>query len=255
MVKFARSVVRGARKVLEHVELKRVHRKYAAHTMIAAAYYVANLELVRKRTAALPMDELAVVECGVWRGGMTFGMLEALPQCRKAHMFDSFEGLPKPGPRDSRRVQELFDESLFVAGRNVASYEDVAESVGRFGFGDRVSLHKGWFEDTVSPDAIGAKIGVLRLDGDWYDSTKVVLDRLFDHVVPGGLLIIDDYCVWPGCARAVHDFLSERGAPEFLETWRGVVPYIVKRPLDVLTASVTEAERTRRRRRSALVKP
>jgi hypothetical protein len=58
-------------------------------------------------------------------------------------------------------------------------------------------------------DEVGP-IGVLRLDGDWYESTKCCLDQLFDQVVPGGYIIIDDYGHWEGCRHAVDEFLAHR---------------------------------------------
>jgi len=69
---------------------------------------------------------------------------------------------------------------------------------------------------------------LLRLDSDWYESTKQCLENLFDLVVDGGLVIIDDYYVWDGCARAVHDFLSKRGSLCKLQQSRGGVSFIIK---------------------------
>ena len=54
------------------------------------------------------------------------------------------------------------------------------------------------------------KIAILRLDGDWYESTKVALENLYDLVVSGGYIVIDDYYFWDGCKKAVNDFVSEK---------------------------------------------
>jgi O-methyltransferase len=75
----------------------------------------------------------------------------------------------------------------------------------------------------------GRSIAVLRLDGDWYDSTMLCLEHLFPLVVPGGLMLIDDYYTWDGCARAVHDYLSREQAAERIEKTSGGVAYIVRR--------------------------
>jgi len=74
-----------------------------------------------------------------------------------------------------------------------------------------VSLVKGWFQDTLPEykDRMGA-VALLRLDGDWYESTKCCLENLYDNVVPGGYVIIDDYGALTGCKEAVDDFLNER---------------------------------------------
>ena len=69
-------------------------------------------------------------------------------------------------------------------------------------------LVKGWFENTLPEFDPPAPIAVLRLDGDWYDSTMVALESLFKHLSPDGIVILDDYYAWDGCSRAVHDFLS-----------------------------------------------
>ena len=77
---------------------------------------------------------------------------------------------------------------------------------------NRLAFHIGWFQDTVPADA--AEIGpvaILRLDGDWYESIRVCLHGLYDLLVPGGYLIIDDYGDFPGCRKAVDEFFAARG--------------------------------------------
>ena len=80
-------------------------------------------------------------------------------------------------------------------------------------------VHKGWFEDTL-PTFSAPPIAVLRIDGDWYESTMTCLSALWDAVVPGGLVLLDDYGSWEGCTKAMHDFLSERKAVEFVQERR-----------------------------------
>ncbi|HJW08688.1 MAG TPA: TylF/MycF/NovP-related O-methyltransferase, partial [Holophagaceae bacterium] len=82
---------------------------------------------------------------------------------------------------------------------------------------DRIHYHQGWFQDTLPLDA--GKIGpiaLLRLDGDWYASTKVCLEHLYDHVVSSGIVIIDDYGTYEGCRKAVDEFIAARGLRIFL---------------------------------------
>jgi O-methyltransferase len=69
-------------------------------------------------------------------------------------------------------------------------------------------LVKGWFDQTLPSFSPPGPIAILRLDGDWYESTLVVLEALFKHLAPGGIVIVDDYYAWDGCSRAVHDFFS-----------------------------------------------
>ncbi len=72
----------------------------------------------------------------------------------------------------------------------------------------------GWFDETLPCFEASDPIALLRLDGDWYESTMLCLEHLFDRVAVGGVVIIDDYFTWDGCSRAVHDFLSRRSATE-----------------------------------------
>jgi hypothetical protein len=81
----------------------------------------------------------------------------------------------------------------------------------------RIHFHQGWFQDTIPQ--LGkepSQIAVLRLDGDWYDSTKICLDHLFDRVPSGGVIILDDYFAWEGCKKATDEFRDARGITEDL---------------------------------------
>ncbi|GAB1420901.1 hypothetical protein MASR2M15_10290 [Anaerolineales bacterium] len=163
--------------------------------------------------------EGAFVECGVWRGGCAIILSTwAQKQKRAVHLFDSFEGLPEPLPIDGKRALKISkgkeSGTLASIGHIVVSIEEVEDTLfKRFAFDrNQVHLHKGWFQDTlpqVSP-TIG-KIALLRLDGDWYESTKVCLEYLYDQVVEGGYVVIDDYQEFDGCRLATDEFLQKQG--------------------------------------------
>jgi len=165
--------------------------------------------------------EGAFVECGVWRGGSAAIMGLANKHCgtrRKLHLFDSFEGLPEPSAHDGALA------SSYSGGRSsgkletidecVASREEVEEFLfGKIGL-DRLQteFHQGWFQNTVPADAEGiGSIAVLRLDGDWYDSTRVCLMHLYPLLAVGGILILDDYSAWEGCAKATKEYRAQHG--------------------------------------------
>ena len=76
---------------------------------------------------------------------------------------------------------------------------------------ENTMIKKGWFQNTLPEikDKIGP-IAILRLDSDWYESTKCCLDNLYDNVIQGGYIVIDDYGCWEGCKRAVDEFLEKR---------------------------------------------
>jgi hypothetical protein len=157
-----------------------------------------------------------VAECGVWEGGCIGLMARASDRLgggRTFHLFDSFQGLPAPSPQDVNvegpKTSALVPIGAAVAPRDRA--EELFYEVLRID-ARRVVFHEGWFQTTV-PAAAEAipSLSILRVDGDWYESTKVCLDGLYDLVVEGGFVIIDDYGCFVGCKRAVDEFLSERG--------------------------------------------
>ena len=89
-------------------------------------------------------------------------------------------------------------------------------------------LIPGWFSETLLGFEPPEPIALLRLDGDWYDSTIVCLKHLFDFVAQNGIIILDDYYTWDGCSRALHDFLSERKASERIRSYNSSVCYLLK---------------------------
>lgn len=161
----------------------------------------------------------AFVECGVWRGGCAAVMAYfAAQQKRMTYLFDSFEGLPEPLPIDGKRALRAsrgkVSGALHSIGIVEASEEDVKDLLfQRFRLDPQVVvIYKGWFQNilpTVAPTL--EPIAILRLDGDWYESTRVCLEHLYDHVVPGGYVIIDDYGEFEGCQKAVDEFFADRG--------------------------------------------
>jgi len=163
------------------------------------------------------------VECGVWKGGSSGLMALAQKKfeingTRKIHLFDSFEGLPQPGHEDGERAADY--SGGVSAGELISVHQCEAglDEVRAFLLGklqiprNRLVFHKGWFQNSL-PD-LGpepGQIALLRLDGDWYGSTKVCLDYLYDRVPIGGIIILDDYFCWEGCKKATDEFRIARG--------------------------------------------
>lgn len=206
-----------------------LQRKYRDYTMISGRSYRANLALVdwwRRREA---LAGGTIVECGTWRGGMAFSLADLCPEAAEIHCFDSFEGLPPTGEFDGEKARRGYEEEAFIAGRNLASLEefDAGKRLLPKQVQAKVTAHKGWFEETLPDFEPKHPIKVLRLDGDWYDSTMTCLENLYDRCAPKALIVIDDYITWEGCARAVHDFLSRRKLPCRIREFQGVT-YIIK---------------------------
>ena len=175
-------------------------------------------ELARQVSAILALQIPGdFVECGVWRGGASFLMAELLRQAgtgdRRVWLFDSFEGLPPPAAIDGARALAFTGDRAnpWYHDNCRASFEEVQGQISALGLDQWTQLVKGWFEETlpVYRDRIGP-IALLRIDGDWYSSVRCCLDNLYDRVVDGGLVVLDDYYAWDGCAIATHEFLGSR---------------------------------------------
>ena len=170
----------------------------------------------------------AFMECGTWKGGlvglMALANLRHGLTRRHLHLFDSFEGIPEPDPAvdGARALAEVESVGCRPTGqlKSVSGfYEKFSSGIGtlddnrnllekKIGYPQEfLHYHPGWFQETVPVDAktIGP-IAILRLDGDWYASTKVCLEHLYPRVVPGGTVILDDYGSYDGCRKAVDEY-------------------------------------------------
>lgn len=160
-----------------------------------------------------------IVECGVWKGGST--MLAALTLMelgitnRNLYLFDTFAGMSEPSDKDVNIHGSSAKGKWHTLLRGVinewdyASLEEVKQNMYTTGYPkEKISFVVGKVEDTI-PQAAPDKIAILRLDTDWYESTKHELDNLFPRLVQGGVLIIDDYGHWQGARRAVDEYIAE----------------------------------------------
>ncbi len=167
----------------------------------------------------------AIVECGVWRGGsmmLVAHRLLALGRTdRDLYLFDTYEGLPRPdetkdvdvwGNRaiDGWLPRQTSEESSHWAE---ASLEDVRANILSTGYPEeRLHFVKGMVERTI-PDGAPPDIALLRLDTDWYASTKHEMEHLFPRLARNGILIIDDYGHFEGARQAVDEYISTHDLP------------------------------------------
>ena len=210
-----------------------VWRRFRPFTMVPRRAYLANLELADGILAEPALNGGAVVECGTWRGGMAAGLATIGGPQRDYHFFDSFEGLPPATEEDGEYAQRAHRTHSLWFDNNTASLDEFRAVIARAPVpGERVHVHKGLFADTL-PKAKTGPVALLRLDGDWYESTMQCLDAFWDRVMPGGLVLIDDYYAWEGCTKAVHAFLAKRKAREAIRQSRsGEVCFIVREGLE-----------------------
>jgi hypothetical protein len=149
-------------------------------------------------------------------------LLEAGDTERHLHLFDTFEGMPPPGEHDVRSSDGKDAAGLLAThGQDAAVWaraglDDVREGMLETGYpAERVHFHPGKVEETI-PERAPETISILRLDTDWYSSTKHELEHLYDRLSPGGVLIIDDYGSWEGARKATEEFLERTGEPLLL---------------------------------------
>lgn len=194
------------RNIKDSVKLGPVYNKYRDFTMMSREDYIDSLAL----TSVFKKINGCIVECGVWRGGMIAGMVSVMGKERNYFLFDSFEGLPPAKEIDGESAiawQKNKDTPGYY--NNCKAEIDWAEKAMKKSGAEKYHLVKGWFNETIPGYEMKEPIAVLRLDADWYDSTMVCLEHFFPKVVTGGLIILDDYYVWDGCSKALHDYLSK----------------------------------------------
>ncbi len=189
----------------------RLHFKYRQQTMIASRPYAENLALVSVVLRNPALGDGAIIECGTWRGGMAAGMIDIGGPDRNYYFFDSFAGLPPAGPNDEAR-----SHSAQPHLNCCASLDEFRQTLTKTRMlPETIHIQEGFFEQTLRSFAC-PQIAVLRLDVDWYESTMICLETFWDYVLPGGLILLDDYNAWQGCSKAVHAFLAKRNAKERL---------------------------------------
>jgi O-methyltransferase len=206
---------------------EQIYELFKGYTMVPREEYLLNLLLVDKAIKVAG----SVVECGTWKGGMIGGIAKLLGNARAYNLFDSFQGLP-PAKEDIdglAAVQWQADkESPDYYNNCTAEKSDAIAAMGLAGV-QNYRVVKGWFEDTLAAHNWQSPIAILRLDGDWYDSTLTCMEQLFPLVAIGGIVIVDDYFVWDGCSRAIHDYLSRESSITRIHQFQNRVCYLIKR--------------------------
>ena len=224
-------------------EASDVIKKMKSNTMLSYEALVTLYQQVRH--CQIHSIEGSYVECGVWKGGAVGVIASAIKKYqsfpREIHCFDIFDDICEPDPLidGDKAMEDVFEYSNVKSEGLSGQLKPLKGFYDKFGghgtieileelIIDRLKyprellkIHKGWFQDTIpkiEPN-IG-KIAILRLDGDWYSSTKICLDYLYKHVSIGGFIIIDDYGCYKGCAKAVDEFRDNNNINDFMVTIR-----------------------------------
>lgn len=161
-----------------------------------------------------------IVECGVWRGGSCMLAAMALKQFgdtqRAIYLYDTFAGMTDPTEHDvdyndahvSLRLNDAWPEYQAIAN---VPLEQVRQNMSTTGYPEhKVHYVKGPVEQTI-PGTQPDQIALLRLDTDWYESTRHEMEHLMPRLLAGGVLIVDDYGHWQGARRAVDEYLETHG--------------------------------------------
>jgi O-methyltransferase len=203
-------------------ELERTIRRVRRHTMTSPRRIAALCDSVEYTVRANVPG--AIVECGVWKGGSMMAAALTLLGLDRAdrdlYLFDTFAGMPPPTDEDQFSAYDGYSPGKHWRRRQRAEghnrwhhvpMEEVRAAVLSTGYpAERVHLVEGRVEDTL-PDAAPDEIAVLRLDTDWYASTKHEMEHLYPRLSPGGVLILDDYGHYEGARRAVDEYFGTRG--------------------------------------------
>lgn len=170
------------------------------------------------------------VECGVWQGGNLILMqrlIDYYNESRSIYGYDTFEGMTDPNKNDidinnqdasnlmhsERKVENADTQNIWC----YSSLDTVKKNLMKYTKKDNLKLIKGDVKISLKDTKnLPEKISLLRLDTDFYESTKIELETLFPLVVKNGVIIIDDYGHWKGQKKAVDEYMSKNKISSFL---------------------------------------
>lgn len=184
---------------------KRITQIVKAHTLVGAER-IHNLWVLANRIEEdqIPGD---VIECGVCNGGTAALLARCATRSRldrTVWLLDSFQGMPETVASDGEAAKAHIGKEK----GDISRVKKLLKAVGARE--ERVRIVPGWFNETF-PQVTTQQIALLNIDADWYESVKLCLETFYDRVSPRGFISIDDYGHWPGCKKAVDEFVESRG--------------------------------------------
>ena len=194
--------------------------------------------------------EGVIIECGVCYGLFEMIWIEELQknnEIRDIYLYDTFKGCTEPTNFDytakTATIYQLDSNATYNWWRNLKISQDtnglcycplekVKENLEKYNYPEE-NLHYvvgDVLETLKDKSTIPEKIAILRLDTDWYESSKFELEQMYDNVVIGGVIIFDDYYHWDGQRRATDNFFKQRGLEyEFVNIGNGKTSAIIKK--------------------------
>ena len=197
---------------------KRIFNAVNPYTMTSPERVAALIEAVRYIVANnIPGD---IVECGVWRGGSSMAAALALKELgdesRELYLYDTYEGMIAPTEEDidvaGQRADRKFTQSQISDDSSEwcrSPIDDVRSNLESTGYPPgKVHFIKGKVQDTIPGTMPAGPVAILRLDTDWYESTRHEMQHLYPRLVSSGVLILDDYGYWQGARKAVDEYFA-----------------------------------------------
>lgn len=189
-----------------------IYQKIIPYTMLSIQRLYSLYSLTKKICERNIAGDF--VECGVAAGGSTALMAFVIKKYSKIkrviYAFDSFEGMPEPSQYDKHGKLNAKDTG-WGTGTCSAPLESVITICKKLGVSEIVKPIKGYFDQTLQKyKEIIKLISFLHMDGDWYESTKDILNNLYDNLSLEAIIQVDDYGFWEGCKKAIHEFEEKR---------------------------------------------
>jgi O-methyltransferase len=169
-----------------------------------------------------------IVECGVWKGGSMMAVEKALlalkSRERELYLYDTYAGMTAPTSKDSSRFEPKATQDAYDSMKGgdgtckwcYSSIEETRRNVLSVGYPEaKVHFIKGPVEETI-PKHAPETIALLRLDTDFYESSRHEMVHLFPRLIQGGVLLLDDYGHWEGQRVAVDEYLAQHKIPLLL---------------------------------------
>jgi O-methyltransferase len=168
----------------------------------------------------------AIVECGVLDGGTAALMgwaTNASTPPRELHLFDAWEGLPETTPEDG-------GDAAVWTGQVVGSPTRVRTIMDKLAVArSRIHVHRGWFDQTF-PTVEVPQVALAHVDCDFYEPTRLCLEKWYPVLSPGGFMQFDDYAAFSGCQRAVDEFLALHPELRLEAIGDGAKAYVLRKP-------------------------
>jgi O-methyltransferase len=199
-------------------EFRRIYLDSCSYTYTPVERIFSLYNAVRYVVEAKIPGDLA--ECGVWRGGncmvMAYTLMSLGETNRKIYIYDTFTGMSKPTEKDYSPVSKQSGISHWKKLQRdgytdwcYSPLEEVQANLAKTGYPEKNLIFvKGKVEKTI-PKTAPKNLALLRLDTDWYESTKHEMIHLYPRLTKKGVLIIDDYGHWAGARKAVDEYMEK----------------------------------------------